>query len=135
MNTLKTHSTPRTTTLPSWPSTSTDVRFGRSRASQMLRLAPTFEATSTCFPPPVNNHRKKGNSCRGTTLAKAAPSSASIKPPYVCDGGCFHLTRKGNLRIEMHFATALKETVNVVVYGELEAVLDIDKGRNIIYNY
>ena len=55
--------------------------------------------------------------------------------PDGCDGGCFHLTRKGNLRIDMHFATALEQTVNVVVYGEFEAVLDIDKGRNIIYNY
>ena len=53
----------------------------------------------------------------------------------VCDGGCFHLTGKGNLRIEMHFATALEQTVNVVVYGEFEAVLEIDKGRTIIYNY
>ena len=55
--------------------------------------------------------------------------------PDGCDGGCFHLTRKGNLRIEMHFATALEQTVNVVVYGEFEAVLEIDKGRNITYNY
>ena len=52
-----------------------------------------------------------------------------------CDGRCFHFTMKGNLRIEMHFATALEQTVNVVVYGEFEAVLEIDKGRNIIYNY
>ena len=35
----------------------------------------------------------------------------------------------------MHFATALEQTVNVVVYDEFEAVLEIDKGRNIIYNY
>ncbi len=45
------------------------------------------------------------------------------------------MTRKGNLRIKMHFATALEHTVNVVGYGEFEAVLEIDKGRNIIYNY
>ncbi len=44
------------------------------------------------------------------------------------------MTRKGNLRIEMYFATGLEQTVNVVVYGEFEAVLEIDKGRNIIYN-
>ena len=55
--------------------------------------------------------------------------------PDGCDGGCFHLTRKGNLRIEMYFATTLEQTVNVVVYGEFQAVLEIDKGRNIIYNY
>ena len=34
--------------------------------------------------------------------------------------------------IEMHFATALEQTVNVVVYVEFEAVLEIDKGRNIM---
>ena len=55
--------------------------------------------------------------------------------PDGCDGGCFHLTRNGNPRIEMHSATALEQTVNVVVYGEFEAVLEIDKGRYIIYNY
>ena len=37
----------------------------------------TFEATSTCFPPPVNKHRTKGTSCRAMTLVKATPSSAS----------------------------------------------------------
>ncbi len=55
--------------------------------------------------------------------------------PDACDGGCFHLVRKGNLRIEIHFAAALVQTVNVVVYGEFEAVLEIDKGRNVIYSY
>ena len=33
----------------------------------------------------------------------------------------------------MHFATALEQTVKVVVYGEFKAVLEIGKGRNIIY--
>ena len=68
----------RTTPLTSWPSTSTDVRFRRNRSNQTLRLAATFEATSTCFPPPVNKHRTKGTICRAMTLVKATPSSASI---------------------------------------------------------
>ena len=55
--------------------------------------------------------------------------------PDACDGGCFHLVQKGNLRIEIHFAVPLVQTVNVVVYGESEAVLEIDKGRNIIYDH
>ena len=46
--------------------------------NQTLRLAATFEATSTCFPPPVNKHRTKGTICRAITLVKATPSSASI---------------------------------------------------------
>ena len=57
--------------------------------------------------------------------------------PDGCDGGCFHLVRirKGNLRIDIHFAAALAQTVNVVAYGEFEAVLEINKGRNVIYDY
>ena len=45
--------------------------------------------------------------------------------PDGCDGGCFHLTKNGNLRIEMHGATALEQTLNVVVYGEFEVMLEI----------
>ena len=77
-NTLKTHSTPRTTPLTSWPSTSTHVRFRQNRSSQTSRLAATFEATSTCFPPLVNKRRTKGTSYRVMTLTKATPSSGSI---------------------------------------------------------
>ena len=74
----KTHLTPRTTPLTTWPSRSTDVRFRRNRYSQTLRPAATFEATSTYFPPPVKKHRTNGTSCRAMTLAKATPYSASI---------------------------------------------------------
>ena len=35
----------------------------------------------------------------------------------------------------MRFANAMEQTVNVVVYGEFDAVLEIDKGHNIIYKY
>ena len=55
--------------------------------------------------------------------------------PDACDGSCLHKVQKGNLRIEIHFAEALTQTVNVIVYAEFEAVLEIDKGRNIIYNH
>ena len=44
-----------------------------------------------------------------------------------------HLTRNDNLRIEMHFATALEQTENVAVYGEFEG--EIDRGLDIIYNH
>ena len=39
--------------------------------------------------------------------------------PDQCDGPCFHLVQKGNLRIELHFRNELLNTVNVVVYAEL----------------
>ncbi|KAI0212525.1 hypothetical protein LSAT2_002568 [Lamellibrachia satsuma] len=55
--------------------------------------------------------------------------------PDQCDGPCFHLVQKGKLRIELHFRNALPTTVNVVAYAEFESVLEIDKNRNVIYDY
>ena len=55
--------------------------------------------------------------------------------PDVCDGFHFNLVQKGNLRVEMHFDQPLPQTVNIVVYGEFETVLEIDRSRNFIYDY
>ena len=55
--------------------------------------------------------------------------------PDQCDGPCFNLVQKGNLRIEFHFRAALQTTVNVVAYAEFESVLEIDKNRNVIYDF
>lgn len=42
---------------------------------------------------------------------------------------------KGNLRLEVPFAAALPQTANVVVYGEFETVLEINRNRNVVYDY
>ena len=55
--------------------------------------------------------------------------------PDACDGSCFHLVQKGNLRVDVHIRDALLETANVVAYAKLETVLEIDKSRNIIYDF
>ena len=55
--------------------------------------------------------------------------------PDECDGACFHLVQQDKLCIEMHFRDALPTTVNVIAYAEFESVLEIDKSRNIIYDY
>ena len=55
--------------------------------------------------------------------------------PDQCDGPCFNLVQKGNLRLEFHFREALRTTVNVVAYAEFESVLEIDKNRNVIHDY
>ena len=55
--------------------------------------------------------------------------------PNACDGSCFHFVNRGNLHVEIHCATAHAQTVNVVAYGEFEAVLEIDKNRNVVFDY
>ena len=57
-----------------------------------------------------------------------------LSPDLAC-GGHFSLVKHGNLRLDMHFATALQETINVIVYAEFNNVLEIDQARNIVFDY
>ena len=104
-------------------------------------LQPNFETGSfiqsyvDLFSATGKQAQNEGNELSRDDFGKGYTLFGFDLTPEGCDGGCFHSTRKGNLRIEIHFATALEQTVNIVVYGEFEAVLEIDKGRNIIYNY
>ena len=55
--------------------------------------------------------------------------------PDVSDGSHFNFVQKGNLRVEMHFDQPLPQMIKVVFYGEFETVLEIDRSRNVIYDY
>ena len=43
----------------------------------------------------------------------------------------FPAIRKGNLRIEGHFASPLSETVNIIIYAKFPSILEIDSARNV----
>ena len=47
----------------------------------------------------------------------------------------FNLIRQGSVRLSFNFATALAQTVNVIVYAEFQNVLEIDRNRNVFYDY
>lgn len=47
----------------------------------------------------------------------------------------WNLVRHGSLRIEVRFDTALVETINCLVYGEFDNVVEIDKDRNVIVDF
>ena len=55
--------------------------------------------------------------------------------PDHCPGDHFELIKQGNLRVELHFAQPLPNTVNLVIYAEFESVIDIDTHRNVLYDY
>jgi hypothetical protein len=58
-----------------------------------------------------------------------------LTPDLSEDGGHFNLIKQGSLRVELHFANALPHTVNVVVYAEFENVLEVDKNRNVFFDF
>ncbi len=55
--------------------------------------------------------------------------------PDLNEGGHLNLVRKGNLRLELRFGTALPETAMVIVFSEFQNILEVDRTRNIIFDY
>ena len=53
----------------------------------------------------------------------------------LCSGEHLDLTRKGNLSLNLGFASALKVNVNIVVYMEYQQVIEIDKNRKVILDF
>ena len=46
-------------------------------------------------------------------------------------GGVMTKPAKGHVRLSMRFATAIEETINVIVYAKFPEIMSIDKARNI----
>ncbi|XP_038058848.1 uncharacterized protein F54H12.2-like [Patiria miniata] len=55
--------------------------------------------------------------------------------PDLSVGGHFNLVRRGNLRLDVHFANPLDATINVIIYAEFNNIIEIDQARNVIFDY
>ena len=55
--------------------------------------------------------------------------------PDLSDEGHFNLARQGSVRVDMKFDAALPSTVTVIAYAEFENVIEIDRSRNIVFDY
>ncbi|ELT93030.1 hypothetical protein CAPTEDRAFT_210574 [Capitella teleta] len=55
--------------------------------------------------------------------------------PDLSDGNHLELREKGTVGLEIHFATALPNTINVVVYSEFENLIEVDRNRRVIFDY
>lgn len=55
--------------------------------------------------------------------------------PSLLDGNQVELLKSGSLRLELKFNTALPEPVVVIAYAELDALLEIDRSRQILSDF
>ena len=79
--------------------------------------------------------RDDGNDISREEYAHGYTLFAFDLTPDLDDSGHFHLVKTGNLRLELHFKQALDETINVIVYGEFDNVIEIDRARNVLFDY
>ena len=49
--------------------------------------------------------------------------------------GHFSLVKNGSLRVELTFSQALPNTINLIALAEFENLIEIDKNRNVIFDY
>nr|KAG5697669.1 hypothetical protein BaRGS_000554 [Batillaria attramentaria]KAG5697670.1 hypothetical protein BaRGS_000555 [Batillaria attramentaria] len=45
------------------------------------------------------------------------------------------LIKQGTMRLEIHFAQALADTINIVAHAEFQNLLEVDKHRNILVDF
>lgn len=55
--------------------------------------------------------------------------------PDLCNGEHINLIKHSNLRLEMKFSKPLAQTICVIVYAEFENLIEINKSRNVLYDF
>ena len=55
--------------------------------------------------------------------------------PSILDGNQIELIRSGNLRLELKFAKALTAPIHVIVYGELDSIIEINNSRQVLTDF
>ena len=55
--------------------------------------------------------------------------------PSILDGNQCELIKSGNLRLELKFSEALPAPIHVLVYGEIDSIIEINKAREVITDY
>jgi hypothetical protein len=55
--------------------------------------------------------------------------------PDLEENSCYHLIKKGGIRLEMKFARGLSTHLNIIVYAEYDSNIKIDKNRMVMTNF
>lgn len=79
--------------------------------------------------------RDEGNFIDRIEYAEGYTLFAFDLSPDLAEDDHFNLMKQGGLRLVLKFAQALTTTISVIAYAEFENVIEIDRNRNIIYDF
>ena len=95
----------------------------------------SIEAYMSLFNSTNKNQKDEGNDISREEYSRGFTLYGFDLSPDLSEGDHFNLVREGNVRLELKFSAAMPNTVNAIVYSEFENVLEIDRTRNIIYDF
>ena len=80
-------------------------------------------------------NKDDGNNIARSDYDKGYALYAFDLSPDLAEDDHFNHCRQGGVRLVLKFATALTVTVSVVAYAEFENVIEIDRNRNVVYDF
>ncbi|XP_035677192.1 uncharacterized protein F54H12.2-like [Branchiostoma floridae] len=91
----------------------------------------------TLFGPTEKQGRDSGNQISREDFDKGYAFYCYDLTPDLCSSGQghFNIVKHGNVRLELHFAQALENTVVVLVWAEFENLIEINNHRNVQFDY
>ena len=80
-------------------------------------------------------NRDEGNDITREDYLKGYTLYAFDLSSDLAEEGHFSLAKQGTVRVELKFGAALPNIVTVVAYAEFQNVIEIDRNRNVIYDF
>ena len=89
----------------------------------------------TLFAGTGKQFRDEGNCIQRNDFSKGYALYAFDLTPDLSEETHFNLLKEGNVRVDAKFSVPLPGTINVVVYAEFENIIEIDRSRNVLYDF
>lgn len=80
-------------------------------------------------------NRDEGNDISRSDYADGYTLFAYDLSPDLGENDHVNLTRQGTVRLDLKFGNALRHTVTVIAYAEFENIIEIDRNRNIVFDF
>ncbi len=104
-------------------------------------LEPNFDANQfisaymSLYSGTGKQQKDEGNQIERSDYGNGYALYAFDLTPDLAEEGHFNLAKEGSVRVDMTFGEPLPNTINVIAYAEFENVIEIDRNRNVLFDY